>query len=68
MNRLPEFIFDTNKRYKADTEKVLAWLCETAKKCGYTLDTTAAVQNPAGRLKGSARREARKRGDERREP
>ena len=41
---LPDFLFDTYRRYKADTSHVIAWLAETAQKYGYAL---SADSNPA---------------------
>ena len=32
---LPDFLFDSHKRYKADTNRVAAWLAETAQKYGH---------------------------------
>jgi hypothetical protein len=29
---LPDFLFDSDKRYKADTNHVAAWLAKTAQK------------------------------------
>jgi len=68
MAPLPDFLFDTHKRYKADTEKVLTWLVRTAKKYRFTLETPTAAAGgtpktgPSRRLKGKARAEARKAG------
>jgi hypothetical protein len=59
MATLPDFLFDTHKRYKADTNRVAAWLAETAQKCGLNLDTQPSASRPSGRLKGKARKEAR---------
>ena len=59
MATLPDFLFDTHKRYKADTNRVAAWLVETAQKCGLTLDSQPSSSRPSGRLKGKARKEAR---------
>jgi hypothetical protein len=59
MATLPAFLFDTHKRYKADTNRVVTWLAETAQKCGLTLNTQPSSSRPSGRLKGKARKEAR---------
>ena len=59
---LPDFLFDSHKRYKADTNRVVAWLAETAQKCGHALDPQPTTSKPtgSGRLKGKARKEAKK--------
>jgi len=59
MATLPTFLFDTYKRYKADANRVAAWLAETAQKYGLTLIMTPAPSLPSRRLKGKARKEAR---------
>jgi hypothetical protein len=59
MASLPDFLFDTHKRYKADTNRVAEWLAETAQKCGLKLETEPVASRPSGRLKGKARKEAR---------
>jgi hypothetical protein len=61
---LPDFLFDTHKRYKADTNRVAQWLAETAQKCGFVLGVQPtpqpALQPRTGpRLKGKERKEAR---------
>jgi hypothetical protein len=58
---LPDFLFDSHKRYKADTDRVAAWLAETAQKFGHALKSQPSMSRPAGsaRLKGKARKEAR---------
>ena len=44
---LPEFLFDSHKRYKADTNCVAAWLAETSQlKCGYTLMAQSPNASP----------------------
>ena len=58
MIQLPDFIFDTYKHYKADTEKVLDWLARTAQACGFELEIPS-IPSPR-RLKGKARIDARK--------
>src|ERR1700676_2978899 len=64
MTTLPDFLFDTYKRYKADTNRVVAWLVETSQKCGHTLESqpTMTSSSSGPRLKGKARTEARKAG------
>ena len=59
MTPLPDFLFDTYKRYKADTDRVAAWLVETAQKCGHTLESQVTSRPSGPRLKGKARKEAR---------
>jgi hypothetical protein len=60
MTTLPEFLFHSYKRYKVETNRVAAWLAETAQTCGYTLEGQPAIARPSGgRLKGKARKEAR---------
>ena len=56
---LPSFLFDSHKRYKEETNRVVTWLVETAQKCGFlpSLETTPTRQS--GRLKGKARKMAR---------
>jgi hypothetical protein len=62
MAPLPSFLFDTYKRYKADTNRVTAWLVSTAQKCGQTLEGEPINPSrpPGPRLKGKARKQARK--------
>ena len=59
MASLPQFLFDTHKRYKADTNRVAEWLAETSQRCGLKLETQPSESRPSGRLKGKARKEAR---------
>jgi hypothetical protein len=54
---LPDFLFDSHKRYKADTNQVAVWLAETAQKYGYTLMSTSPVPTGSGRPKGKARKQ-----------
>ena len=56
---LPDFLFDSHKRYKADTDRVAAWLAETAQKFGHTLKSQPSTSRPigSGRLKGKEARE-----------
>jgi hypothetical protein len=56
---LPDFLFDTHKRYKADTNRVSQWLAETAQKCGFDLGPQPSTSRLSGRLKGKARKAAR---------
>jgi hypothetical protein len=61
MASLPDFLFDTHKRYKADTNRVAEWLAKTAQKWGLKLETHPSSSRPSGgRLKGKARQEAGK--------
>ena len=60
MSRLPDFLFDTYKRYKEGNQRVLVWLTETAHQCGFKMETPTPA--PSRRLKGKARIEARKAG------
>ncbi|KAH9207683.1 hypothetical protein DL95DRAFT_415434 [Leptodontidium sp. 2 PMI_412] len=63
---LPEHILETYTRYKDDTDAFATWLSNTARVCGYRGDNL--VEEPAntksaafsGRLKGKARKEAKK--------
>lgn len=60
MTTLPDFLFDSHKRYKADTNRIAAWLAETAQKHGHTLEAQPSTSSPSGpRLKGKARKQAR---------
>ena len=59
MTTLPPFLFDSHKRYKEDTNRVITWLAETAQKCGHPLKVEAPASHPSGRLKGKARKQAR---------
>src|SRR2546423_193364 len=54
---LPDFLFDSHKRYKADTNRVAVWLAETAQKHGHTSMCQSAKSLPkdSGRPKGKAR-------------
>ncbi|KAF7555441.1 hypothetical protein G7Z17_g2142 [Cylindrodendrum hubeiense] len=61
---LPSSLFSVYQQYKKDTDSVASWLASTAKKCGYPSDllTPKGVQpDGAGRLKGKARKGAKKR-------
>jgi hypothetical protein len=60
MPKLPEFIFDSHKRYKADTNQLTAWLVETAEGLGYgseSLHSTECKVTAPTRLKGKARKQ-----------
>jgi hypothetical protein len=64
MAPLPGFLFDTYKRYKADTNRVTAWLTKTAQAFTPTVEVAAVgPSRPRGghRLKGAARKEAQAR-------
>lgn len=52
---LPDFLFDTYRRYKADTGQVVAWLAETAQKSGYALSADSAPASPRGSSGGGAK-------------
>lgn len=51
MTPLPEFLFDTYKRHKADTNRVAAWLVETAQKCCHALEILVTSRPSGPRLK-----------------
>ena len=65
MASLPETLHGTYKQYKADTDRIVAWLAETAQGCGYRLPRSqlpVKAQLPqisAPKLKGRARKLAR---------
>lgn len=61
---LPNFLYDTYKQYKADTDKIATWLAETAKKCGWieanaAEGASATNSSKPTKLKGRARKLAR---------
>ena len=56
MTRLPAFLFDNYKRYKEDTNRIAAWLVETAQQHGHHIQGQPSTP---GRLKGKARTQAR---------
>ncbi|ORZ39295.1 hypothetical protein BCR44DRAFT_1427613 [Catenaria anguillulae PL171] len=65
--KLPPSLFECYKLYKMDSERLAAWLCETATSLGFkfsqTADrtsttATAASNGGGGRLKGKARKAA----------
>src|SRR5436190_11955186 len=58
---LPDFLFDSDKCYRADTNRVAPWLAETVQKFGHSLNSQPSTSQPtgSGRLKGKARKEAR---------
>ncbi|KAL1963061.1 hypothetical protein VTN77DRAFT_8707 [Rasamsonia byssochlamydoides] len=63
---ISDFLTSSYLQYKADTNAVASWLATTAKKCGYAPDLLTGnsgkqqqQQQPSGRLKGRARKEAR---------
>jgi hypothetical protein len=63
---LPESLLGSISKYKADTDAVAAWLAATARVCGYkcnleVLDDAKPPGVASGRLKGKARKEAKKR-------
>lgn len=59
---LPTSLTSTYREYKKDTDSIAAWLASTAKAAGYTMDTavSGSPKPPDGRLKGKARKEAKK--------
>ncbi|KAF5011827.1 hypothetical protein FDECE_2117, partial [Fusarium decemcellulare] len=60
---LPSTLFSVYQQYKKDTDSVASWLASTAKACGYSpdlLNSTVSQPKVAGRLKGKARKEAKK--------
>ncbi|EGU86463.1 hypothetical protein FOPG_17079 [Fusarium oxysporum f. sp. conglutinans race 2 54008] len=60
---LPSSLFSIYQQYKEDTDSVASWLASTAKACGYPSDllTPTGIQTKGtGRLKGKARRDAKK--------
>ena len=61
---LPNFLYDTYKQYKADTDKIATWLAEAAMKCGWAEANTgngaSSIQSgKPPKLKGRARKLAR---------
>ena len=71
---LPDALMQGLRQYKSDTNALASWLASTARTCGYKCDLPddqksfasgdkpSSGQAPSGRLKGKARKEARKRG------
>ncbi|RBR19159.1 uncharacterized protein FIESC28_05624 [Fusarium coffeatum] len=71
---LPDVLMQGLRQYKSDTNALASWLASTAKICGYKCDLPddqksfasgdkpSPGQAPSGRLKGKARKEAKKRG------
>lgn len=62
---LPPFLKSSYKTYKDDTNAVASWLATTARQCGYLVDLvstadSSTVTQATGRLKGKARKEAKK--------
>ncbi|TVY18008.1 hypothetical protein LARI1_G007450 [Lachnellula arida] len=60
---LPSFLDGTYNRYKNDTSTFVRWLSENAQRCGYvtTVKTTTPIPpTKTPRLKGKARKEAKK--------
>ena len=62
MTSLPESLYGTYKQYKADTDKFVTWLVETAQLCGHRLPRSQLPSEPelppvkAPKLKGRARK------------
>ncbi|RFN42224.1 hypothetical protein FIE12Z_12855, partial [Fusarium flagelliforme] len=70
---LPDVLIQGLRQYKSDTNALASWLASTARICGYKCDfpdqksfpsgdKPPSGQAPSGRLKGKARKEAKKRG------
>ncbi|KAJ4118720.1 hypothetical protein NW768_010780 [Fusarium equiseti] len=65
---LPDVLIEGLQQYKSDTNALAAWLASTAKVCGYKCDIAhqkplgSESHAPSGRLKGKARKEAKKLG------
>ncbi|KAM5342265.1 hypothetical protein ACJ41O_013231 [Fusarium nematophilum] len=60
---LPGPLFSVYQQYKKDTDSVASWLASTAKICGFPADLLAPVATHpkgSGRLKGKARKNAKK--------
>lgn len=53
---LPDVLFSSYRRYKADTDRSTTWLAETAQACGYD---TPQKHAPSSRMKGKARKQAK---------
>jgi hypothetical protein len=53
MPKLPYFIFDSYKRYKADTNQLTTWLVETAKVLGYGLELPLSTEGELPRKHAS---------------
>jgi hypothetical protein len=43
---LPDFLVDTYKQYKADTDAIASWLAKTAIQCGYSADLLPPPEPP----------------------
>jgi hypothetical protein len=59
---LPDFLYDSYKQYKKDTDSIASWLATTAKGCGYfvkPLGNVVETSQPSIRLKGKARKLAK---------
>ncbi|KAG5765620.1 hypothetical protein H9Q72_006306 [Fusarium xylarioides] len=60
---LPPALASVYREYKKDTNSIASWLASTAKECGYPADllsNSPSPKQPAPRLKGKARAEAKK--------
>ncbi|CCT67901.1 uncharacterized protein FFUJ_14798 [Fusarium fujikuroi IMI 58289] len=60
---LPPALVSVYRKYKKHTNSIASWLASTAKECGYPADLLSnppAPKQPAPRLKGKARAEAKK--------
>lgn len=51
---LPEFLKDSYKQYKNDTDRFATWLLSAAKKCGYELPDLPSVSASAKRTDKSS--------------
>lgn len=54
---LPDFVKDSYKQYKDDTDRFATWLVNTAKKCGYEPELPAA--GPAGKANAGRKSSSR---------
>ncbi|KAI0122977.1 hypothetical protein BJ170DRAFT_642841 [Xylariales sp. AK1849] len=57
---LPDALASVYRQYKLDTDFIAAWLASTARAHGYNIESPPGETLPKGRLKGKARREAKK--------
>lgn len=52
---LPEFLYDSYKQYKTDTDELLAWLSASAHQCGHSGTSSRAQKVALGGLLSQAR-------------
>lgn len=52
---LPEFLYDSYRQYKADTNQFVAWLTETAHQCGYPASSSRTPKVALSELLPQAR-------------